>query len=107
LGPGVKVEPGAKIIDSVLLTDTIVRKDAMVARSVLDKRVEIAQNVVIGSPDAEKPITMVGKNSLVPTGILVEPGAVINADVVESDYPGKKVYSDQLIEKTRRLPNDL
>jgi glucose-1-phosphate adenylyltransferase len=107
LGPGVKVEPGAQIIDSVLLTDTIVRRDAIVTRTVLDKRVEIAKDVQIGSADTEKSITMVGKNSMVPAGIRIEPGAVINADVVAADYPSYKIRSNQTINKTRRLPYDL
>jgi glucose-1-phosphate adenylyltransferase len=107
LGPGVIVEPGTKIIDSILLTDSIVRKDAQVARTVIDKRVEVAPNAVIGSADAAKPLTMVGKNSIVPAGVLVEPGAVINSDVVASNYPDKKVKSDQTIDKTRRLLHDL
>jgi len=107
LGPGVRVESGAKVIDSVLFTDTIVRKDAVVARTVLDKRVEIAPHVVIGSEETDKSITMVGKNSLVPAGMLVEPGAVINADVVEADYPARKIKSGRTIVKTRRLPYDL
>ena len=107
LGPGVKIEPGARIIESVLLTDTVVKKGAVVARTILDKRVKISENASVGSTDPTKPITMVGKNSVVPADTVVEPGAVINADVVESDYPGAIVKSDQMIDKTRRSPHDL
>jgi len=48
-------------------------------------------------------ITMVGKNSLVPPGMVVEPGSVIGPDVIAPDYPSEIVRSKDYIQ-TKRPP---
>jgi hypothetical protein len=50
---------------------------------------------------------MIGKNSLIPAGAQIDPGAVINADVIPSDFPSLHIQSDQTIVKNRRLRHDL
>jgi hypothetical protein len=49
---------------------------------------------------------MVGKNSIVPQGFTVEPGAVIGTDVADSDYPAKVVRGDDYI-LTKRLAHEV
>ncbi len=49
---------------------------------------------------------MVGKNSIVPEGFVVDPGAVIGTDVVESDYSAKVVRADDYI-LTKRLAHEV
>jgi glucose-1-phosphate adenylyltransferase len=107
LGPGVRVAAGARVDQSILLTDANIEAGAVLERVILDKRVRIEKQASLGSADPSEPLVMVGKNSLIPAGARVEPGAVINADVVASDYPALHIKSDQTIVKTRRLRHDL
>ncbi len=104
LSAGVMVGQGAVVRESVILTDTVIGPDAVLERVIIDKRVHIGQGARVGSasPDSELQIVMVGKNSMIPDGFVVEGGAVIATDVVESDYTTKLVRSDQTVE-TKRL----
>jgi glucose-1-phosphate adenylyltransferase len=108
LSPGVTVRPGAVIRESILLTDTIVEADAIVERAIIDKRVRISAHAKIGGIlDSPEPvITMVGKNSLVPKEFVVEAGAVIGTDVIETDYPASVVHGDDYI-LTKRLAHEV
>ncbi len=107
LGPGVQVGPGARISESIILTDSVIAEGAVVERAIIDKRVRIGENACVGCGETSEPLVMVGKNSILPSGVVVEPGATINADVIESDFPSMHIRSDQIIEKTRRLRHDL
>ncbi len=108
LSPGVLVRAGAVVRESILLTDTIVEPDAVVERAIIDKRVHIHSKAHVGAMQeaAEPVLTMVGKNSEVPPGYTVEPGAVIGTDVVESDYPANIVRGDDYI-LTKRLAHEV
>jgi glucose-1-phosphate adenylyltransferase len=99
LSPGVLVRPGAVVSESILLTDTVVESGAIVERAIIDKRVRIGENARIGGMvEAVEPVlTMIGKNSEVPMGYTVEPGAVIGTDVIETDYPANIVRGDDYI----------
>ncbi len=105
LGPGVRLAAGAIVRQSILLTDTIVESGAVLERAILDKRVRVGAQARLGLPGSD--LVMAGKNSLIPAGMVVEPGAVIGSDVVESDYASKRVTSKQTIQKTRRIPHEL
>jgi glucose-1-phosphate adenylyltransferase len=108
LSPGVLVRQGAIIRESIVLTDTIIEPHAIVERAIIDKKVHVQSSVRIGGrgTTAEPVLTMVGKNSIVPEGFVVEPGAVIGTDVVESDYPAKVVRADDYI-LTKRLAHEV
>jgi glucose-1-phosphate adenylyltransferase len=108
LSPGVTVRPGAVIRESILLTDTIIEADAIVERAIVDKRVRISAHAKVGGIlDSPEPvITMVGKNSIVPTEFVVEAGAVIGTDVIETDYPASAVHGDDYI-LTKRLAHEV
>jgi glucose-1-phosphate adenylyltransferase len=108
LSPGVVIKRGAVIRESVVLTDAIVEEGAHVERSILDKRVRIGEKAVIGKIDPYSPrkIAMIGKNSHIPPGLIVEAGSVIATDVIPSDFPNTIVRGNDFIQ-TRRLPNEL
>ena len=108
LSPGVMVRPGAVVRESILLTDTVIESDATIERAIIDKRVRINSHARIGGMvDAPEPVlTMIGKNSEVPEGFTVEPGAVIGTDVIESDYPAQVVRGDDYI-LTKRLAHEV
>ena len=108
LSPGVLVRQGAVVRESIVLTDSIIESDAIVERSIIDKKVHIQSNAKVGGmvTAAEPLLTMVGKNSIVPEGFTVEPGAVIGTDVTDSDYPAKLVRGDDYI-LTKRLAHEV
>jgi glucose-1-phosphate adenylyltransferase len=107
LGPGTRVAAGARVINSVVLTDCVIQAGASVERAVIDKRVHVGEQVHLGGGQASDPLVMVGKNSQLPVGLRVQPGATISADVTDADFPSLTVISDQTIFKIRRRPYDL
>jgi glucose-1-phosphate adenylyltransferase len=104
LSPGVRVLPGAVVRESVILTDAVINAKAIVQRAIIDKRVNIGENARVGgmTPGEELVIAMIGKNSIIPAGYIIEPGAVIATDVIDSDYPAEIVTKNQYIETKRR-----
>ena len=104
LSPGVRVLPGAVIRESVVLTDAVIQSGARVERAIIDKRVMIGENAVVGGIelDQEPRITMVGKKSVLPEKLIVEPGAVIATDVIPADLTSNVVRSSDYIQ-TKRL----
>ena len=107
LSPGVIVRPGAVIRESILLTDCVVGSGAVIERAILDKQVQVGQNVRIGGgvhqPDIK--VALVGKNSNLPAGLVVEPGGEVSTDVVEEDFDELYVKAGQVV-KTKRKPYD-
>lgn len=108
LSPGVIVRAGAVVRESVLLTDCVVDNNALVERAILDKRVKVGENARVGGGihDSDIRLTLVGKNSELPPGIVVEPGAEISTDVIPSDFDGMYVKAGQLVQ-THRKPYEI
>ncbi|MBN1536838.1 MAG: NTP transferase domain-containing protein [Anaerolineales bacterium] len=108
LSPGVKVEAGAVIHESVILTDCYIETGAIIERAVIDKKVRIGNNSRVGGilTSGEPVITTVGKNSQIPPLSEIMPGAIIDTDVIASDFPSKTIRSDDYI-KTRRQPHEV
>jgi len=46
---------------------------------------------------------MVGKNSIIPENTVVQPGGMIGSDVIENDYSGNIVKSNQILQTRRSL----
>jgi acetyltransferase-like isoleucine patch superfamily enzyme len=78
---------------------------AVVERAILDKYVQVGENVHIGGGvhQADIKLALVGKNSKLPAGLVVEPGAEISTDVVESDFAEMYVKSGQMIRTKKKL----
>lgn len=108
LSPGVIVRPGAVVRESILLTDCVVESGAVIERAVLDKHVVVGKNARVGGgiSSSEIKVALVGKNSIVPEGYAVEPGAQVGTDVIQSDYSESVVRDGQYIQ-TKRLPNEI
>lgn len=108
LSPGVLVKPGAVVKESIILTETVIEEGAVVERAILDKKVRIGEGARVGSavPDREPVLTMVGKNSEVPAGFIVEPGAIISTDVIEVDYASNIVHGDDYV-MTKRSAHEV
>ncbi len=108
LSPGVIIKPGAVVRESILLTDCVVESGAVVERAILDRHVNVGVNARIGwgVADPEINIALVGKNSTVPEGMVVEPNGQIGTDVAAEDFDENYVHAGQFIQ-TRRLPNEI
>ncbi|HNT23086.1 MAG TPA: glucose-1-phosphate adenylyltransferase [Anaerolineales bacterium] len=108
LSPGVLVRAGAVVNESILLTETVVEAGAVIERTIVDKRARIQENARVGSATAgpEPVIAMVGKNSVVPAGYVIEAGAVIGTDVDADDYPSNIIRSEDYIQ-TKRLAHEV
>jgi len=105
LSPGVIVRAGAIVRQSILLTDSVVGQGAVVERTILDKRVQVFENAVIGSL-SDMNITLAGKNSHIPSGAKLYPGATIANDVILSDYSNLAINATDVVQ-TRRKPNEI
>ncbi|MEW6178322.1 MAG: glucose-1-phosphate adenylyltransferase [Chloroflexota bacterium] len=107
LSPGVTIRSGCRIEDSIILTDTTIEENSVILRSILDKRIRVGKSCQIGAnSDANLEIAMIGRNSIVPDGMIIHAGGTVGTDVVSSDYPGKEVKPGEYIQ-TRRLPNEI
>jgi glucose-1-phosphate adenylyltransferase len=108
LSPGVVIRPGAIVRESVILTDATIEGGAVVERAIIDKRSTIGENARVGGGIADPNIrlALVGKNSKVPPGYVVEPEAQVGTDVIDSDYDEAVVHAGQYI-TTRRRPNEI
>jgi glucose-1-phosphate adenylyltransferase len=107
LSPGVVIKSGAKILESIILTDTQIGANSTVIRSVLDKRIRVEEDCQIGGlVDDKIVISMVGRNSIVPAGLILKPGGAVGTDVVPSDYSELEIAPGEFVQ-TRRLPNEI
>jgi len=104
LSPGVIVRSGAVVRESILLTDCIVEQGAVVERVILDKHVRVGEGARIGGGvgDSDIRLAMIGKNSILPSGLVVESGAEIGTDVLPEDFEEHLVRAGQTIQGKRQ-----
>jgi len=103
LSPGVVVEEGAIVKNSILFEDCIIRKGATVDLAILDKRVRVGANAIVGFGEnftivnQLKPshlytgITLIGKGAVVPADQKIGRNCVVNSNITEASYPGKTI----------------
>jgi glucose-1-phosphate adenylyltransferase len=108
LSPGVIIRPGAVVRESIILTDTVIESGAVIERAIIDKHVTVEKDAHVGGGIADPNIRLavVGKNSVIPAGMVVEPGGTIGTDVNVADYSGLLVKSGVLLE-TKRQPYEI
>jgi hypothetical protein len=46
---------------------------------------------------------MVGKNSFIPDGTIIEPGGIIGTDLSENDFSISTISEDMLVEKRKQI----
>ena len=79
LGAGVKVMPGASVIDSVIMDDCVIEDGASVVYSILDSKVCVGKNSVIGKErSAAKGITVIGTGITVPENFVIADDQMIS-----------------------------
>jgi glucose-1-phosphate adenylyltransferase len=99
----VVVEQGAVVKDSILFADCVVDAGASVDLAILDKRVHVGSGAVIGAgsnrhiPNRKKPthlytgITLIGKEAVLPRGVVVGRNCIINSQTHYDAYPENEV----------------
>ena len=89
LSPGVYVGPDAVVYESIILNDTYIEAGAIVYRAIIDKRCVIGHRAKVGEDieDADDlGIVTIGKNTHIPTGMVVKRGARIGSDLTPEDF---------------------
>lgn len=110
LSPGVKVEKGAVVKDSVIMNDSIIRSGAVVDCCILDKLVDVGENVKLGGGKDDTPnklepdkiytgITIVGKRAQIPAGTVIGRNCRIDPDTTPDHYASKKIASGESVTK--------
>jgi glucose-1-phosphate adenylyltransferase len=111
LSSGVVVKRGAVIKESIILSDSVIGAGAQIERAILDKHVVVGEKARIGQmplateADAgsnEPVLALIGKNSTLPAGMIIEPGAVIGTDVVPSDFEEMIVKNKDMVLTKRK-----
>jgi len=98
--PGVRVMAGAVVRESIIMDDTIIEPGAIVERAILDKDVVVGQGARVGAISdipGESSITLVGKKTRLPAGIIINPGAIIAPDMSEQDFPRKIIGRGKIV----------
>jgi glucose-1-phosphate adenylyltransferase len=90
LSPGVVVRRGAVVRRSIVMTDAVIEENSVVDHAVLDKRVRVGAEAMVGCGEEHAPnvpvslhngLTVVGKNTPIPAGTCVGRDCVIAADL--------------------------
>ncbi|WP_456433687.1 glucose-1-phosphate adenylyltransferase family protein [Thermosulfuriphilus sp.] len=99
LFPGVKVAEGAIVRNSVLFYDTVVEKGAYLEKTITDAGVIIEAGACLGQgagPDG--PVTVVGRQSRVASGVRIEPGVTIYPHLSPEAFSRKSYGSGEVIQ---------
>lgn len=104
--PGVYIEKGVEITQSILFTDCKVEQNSKVNCAILDKKVVIGADSLIGEIHGQCQITVIGRESIVPPRWTIQPNAIIGPDIIPSDYGTNIVKSGEFVQ-TRRLPYEI
>jgi len=78
---GVVVEEGAVVEDSVIMPNTTVRRGAIVKRAMIAENCDIGPGAAVGA--AEGDIALIGKDTVLPAGYVVNAGEQIDNDVIK------------------------
>jgi len=109
LAPGVIVEEGAVIQDSILFADCIVGKNSTVDLCICDKRAQILDHSLVGSgmnhgtPNVSHPkhlytgISLVGKEAIIPSEVIIGRNCIINSHTDESVYHAKTITDGETL----------
>jgi glucose-1-phosphate adenylyltransferase len=101
LSPGVTVRRGAFVRHSVVMTDTVIEEGATVDCAILDKRIQVGAGSQVGSDcdsripqvseDHGQRLTVVGKNTRIPSLTRIGRNCTIAADLSEDAFEKDRV----------------
>jgi glucose-1-phosphate adenylyltransferase len=110
LFPGVVVEEGAVVRDSIVMGESWIGPNAELDRCILDKRVHVGRGARLGVGPSDRPnvscpehlssgITIVGKASRLPEGLIVGRNVRVAPDLVEEHFPREPVPAGAVLER--------
>lgn len=106
LSPGVHVKKGAVVSNSVIFEDSVIEENAQVDLAILDKRVQVGHDVVIGAGEnlttvnkaypkhLYTGITLIGKQARIPAGTTIGRNCIVPFEYDKDDFNGSKVLPD-------------
>ena len=109
LSPGVHVGVGARVTASVIMHDCHIEAGASVSFAIVDKDVTIGAGACIGRPEITPGvncrfpthlsggITVVGKGTHVPDGLVVGANCLIGEGLQTTDFPTAKVADGECV----------
>lgn len=108
IGPGVYIEEGAMVKDSIILNNSIIRQNSMINKSIIDKDVEIKENVRIGygndftiNSDAENRLesglNLVAKKIKIDSGVTICRNCRIDRDIKAGDFENNEIKSGSTV----------
>ncbi len=84
LASNVIVKKGATVKNSIIMGDVTIDEDAVIEYSIIDENVSVGKNAKIGEvKESNKGITVVGRNSVVTDGELIEGGKIIDKELTK------------------------
>lgn len=96
LSPGVIVHAGACVKDSIIMDDCIIEENVNIERCIIDRNSTIGKDTRMGEgdniPNEKYPhiyntgITVVGENSIIPSGVTIGKNCVIYGKILLSDF---------------------
>ena len=103
ISPGVVVERGAVVRDSVIMNHCRIGEGAVVDRAILDKNVWVGAGAQVGTGEAAPNrvcmrtltcgVTVVGRDTTLPPGIVIGRNCIIHPDLVETDFVDAEIPS--------------
>ena len=109
LSPGVHVGPGAVVRDSILFHDCIVEEGAELDLAILDKRVRVGKNAVVGYGDDKETvniqypshlytgITLVGKEVEIPEKAQIGRNCILQPWAKAADFKSLELKSGESV----------
>jgi glucose-1-phosphate adenylyltransferase len=91
LFPGARVEAGAEVNDSVLMFNTVVKAGAKLSRMVSDVNTTFGIDSMVGTPEADGGITVIGWNNQVPAGMVIGGGCTVYPGISAESWPTEKL----------------
>ena len=99
ISPRVIVQSGAVIKDSVVMNDTVIGPGARVSGCIIDKEVVVGEGVQMGGgPDPEH-VTVAGKAVVIPPGMVIGKGVVIEPNAGPSEFQNDSGIDDHGVVK--------
>ena len=105
LSAGVYVGRQAVVRESIILTDTYIEAGAVVERSVIDKDCVVGHNARVGKiveGAGDLGIVTIGKNTQLPTGIVIGRGARIGSDLSADEFKTPTIPDNEYIHSAVR-----
>ena len=114
LAPGVRVRKNAVVRDSILFHHVDVGEKSKIDLAVIDKRCNIADHAIIGDGEEKNivnidfpthlytGITLIGKDSHIPAHYTIGRNCIIDLEVQEHHFPGKKLNSGKTVHASKK-----